>query len=143
MSIRDRNRGTEVLDDFDPVEIVANANKKAEQAEAPAPRTPAPRRKRKPKVDPWQRVPFNSKVPRWIRSATRAFADEENQDLQDLHAAALIVLMHASGFDVGAYVPDTKVSPVPKHAEALTKLIADYYATLDGDEEAEISEKAS
>lgn len=138
-----RNEGTDVLEDFDPAKLVAAANAKQAaatvtpaQAEVPA-QAPAKttKAKRRPKVDPWARVAFNSKVPRWIRSATRAFADKEEQDLQDLHAAALLLLMTERGFDFTMYAPDLEVSPTPPREKKLGQLLDSVLHGIEPDEQ--------
>lgn len=106
-----RPHGSEdVWDDFDPADLVAAANKRratedTAAADSAAPAPPKPRRRR-PKIDPNKRVPFNAKVPRWVRSLARSVADAEGMHIQDLHAEALVQYAEAKGYPVDDYRPE-------------------------------------
>ncbi|RJQ70585.1 hypothetical protein D5S17_29080 [Pseudonocardiaceae bacterium YIM PH 21723] len=120
---------------FNPVALVANANK---QNQAPVPpvtpkqedadtEKPAAKPKRatkakeKPKSavkprrhsvagkdlpDPNDMVPYNSKTKRWIRLATRTYCFEHEIDQQDFKAMALVNELRRQGFPVDDYDPD-------------------------------------
>ncbi|ONF73972.1 hypothetical protein [Amycolatopsis keratiniphila] len=111
-----------LLGDNVAVSLVAQANAARDEASTKESAAARPRRRRIPRVDPWERTAFNSKVPRWVRSAARAFADEEDQDLQDLHAAGLVLLMSARGFDVESFMPETGPKD-PEKTSALVELL--------------------
>jgi hypothetical protein len=56
-------------------------------------------------------VPFNCKVPRWLRREARLFAADREQDLQDIQAAALEAYLAAQGWPVDAARPATPRPP--------------------------------
>lgn len=95
------------------------------QRDKPTTKAGPPRRRRRPKLDPWERVPFNSKVPRWMRSMARAFADEQGLDLQDLHAMAMLHYALAQGFDVERFLPEAgpKAANMSQSAELLGRVL--------------------